>query len=50
MNFEFEILEWIQNNLRVGVLDQFFSKFTVMGEWGLLWIIFAIFLILNKKT
>lgn len=50
MNFEFEILEWIQNNLRIGVLDHFFSKFTVMGEWGLLWIIFAIFLILNKKT
>ncbi len=47
--FERPILDWIQNNLRCGFLDWFFTWFTKLGNGGYLWIAAGIILLFFKK-
>lgn len=43
------ILLWIQDNLRNPVFDVVFTAITRLGEKGLIWIAFTLFLLLFKK-
>lgn len=49
-SFDETILMWIQENLRNGVTDKFFSVITYVGEKGIFWILLAIVLIFIPKT
>ena len=40
-NVEGEVLLWIQNGLRCGLLDGWFAFYTKLGDAGLLWIILS---------
>ncbi len=44
------ILLFIQNNLRIGVLDFFFRAMSFLGDGGTIWIITAVILLLFNKT
>lgn len=46
---ELHILDWIQN-LRTPLLDQFFSVYTTIGNFGEIWIVLILILFINKKT
>ncbi len=48
-NIDFEILNFIQNNLSCGFMDFISPKITFLGDKGLIWIIIALFLISRKK-
>ncbi len=45
-----QILLWIQEYLRVPVLNIFFSNFTKLGDAGMIWIILGVALLVSKKT
>lgn len=45
---DFQILDWIQANLRCGWLDWLMPKITFLGEAGLIWIILAVIFLLWK--
>lgn len=45
---ELAILNWIQGNLRCGLLDAFFPVFTTLCNHGELWIALSIVLLLRK--
>ena len=45
-----QILLWIQEYLRVPVLDAFFTRFTLLGDLGMIWIVLGIILLVPKKT
>lgn len=45
-----QILLWIQEYLRFPVLTEFFTKFTRLGDFGLIWIILGLLLLISKKT
>lgn len=45
-----QILLWIQENLRFPVLTAFFTRFTLLGDLGMIWIIIGIALLMSKKT
>lgn len=47
--FEWEILYFIQNNLRSSFFDAFFSKITLLGELAICWFAWAIVLLFFKK-
>lgn len=47
--YEWDILYFIQNNLRTSFLDVFLSKITLIGELALCWFIWAIVLLFFKK-
>ena len=47
---ELAILDWIQSNLRTPFLDKAVAIFTQMCDNGEIWIIFAVILMLWKKT
>ncbi len=49
MNFDWSILYWIQDVLRCPALDFFFSKITVLGNSGIIWICVGIIMICTKK-
>ncbi len=44
------ILIWIENNIRIDVLNPIIKAFTSLGNMGLIWIIVAIILLCNKST
>lgn len=48
--WELPILEWIQANLHTPFLDRFFSIITHLGDSGWFWIVFALVLLIFKKT
>lgn len=47
---ELEILKWIQAVFSNEFLDQFFITFSSFGDWGQIWIVLIIILLINKKT
>ena len=49
MQFEFAILDWIQENIRCGFLDAVVPVFTKLGDKGIIWIVLSIVLICTKK-
>ena len=48
--FDETILMWIQENLRNGFTDKFFSVITYVGEKGIFWILVGIVLLFFPKT
>ena len=48
--WELNILDFIQENLRCGFLDWFFSTITRLADSGIFWILLAVTLLLFKKT
>lgn len=46
---DFSILDFIQNYMRNDLLDFFFSRITVLGNSGLIWVIIGLFLLFQKK-
>ena len=38
MNFDWTILQWIQENLRCAALDFLMTKITMLGNSGMIWI------------
>lgn len=45
-----QILLWIQEYLRTPILTAFFTKFTLLGDHGLIWIVLGLVLLIPKKT
>ncbi|MDO4178343.1 MAG: phosphatase PAP2 family protein [Phascolarctobacterium sp.] len=50
MEFEFVILNFIQENLRSGFMDEFMIYSTYLGEYGLFWILVSVALLLYNPT
>lgn len=50
MNFEFVILDFIQNNLRSDFGDIMMSLITRLGDAGIFWILMTVVLLLYPKT
>lgn len=50
MNFEFAILDFIQNHLRSDVGDMVMSSITRLGDAGIFWILMTAVLLLYPKT
>lgn len=50
MNFEFTVLDFIQNNIRNGVLDVIMPAISSLGNAGAIWIVSGIGCLINKKT
>ena len=48
--WEGEILLWLQNELRCGVLDVFFTFYTRLGDAGLVWIVLSLGMLCHPKT
>lgn len=48
--FDFAILDYIQENLRCAFLDWFMPFLSALGEAGIVWIVIAVALLLFKKT
>ncbi len=46
---EFQILDWIQNNLRCDFLDGFFKFVTALGDSGTIWIAAGLVLLFFKR-
>lgn len=49
MNFDWTILQWIQETLRCGALDFLMPKITLLGNGGMIWIAAALIMICTKK-
>ncbi|MDE7061759.1 MAG: phosphatase PAP2 family protein [Lachnospiraceae bacterium] len=50
MNFEFVILDFIQEHMRSPVGDALMKCFSMLGEAGILWIAMAVILLICPKT
>jgi undecaprenyl-diphosphatase len=48
-SIDFSILEFIRENLSCGFMDAVMKLFTYAGEWGAVWIVIAIGLLLTPK-
>lgn len=49
MNFDWTILQWIQENLRCAALDFLMPKITMLGNSGMIWIAIALVNALYQK-
>lgn len=49
MNFDWTILQWIQENLRCTALDFLMPKITMLGNSGMIWIAIALVMLCTKK-
>ncbi len=47
--FELEILKTIQNTVGCGFMDSLMTAFSFIGNWGLLWIVVAVLMLISKK-
>lgn len=47
---DFAILDWVQAQLRCGFLDTVVPWITMLGEFGAVWILLALVLLLRKDT
>lgn len=47
---DFCILDWVQAHLRCGFLDTVMPWITALGEYGALWILLTVVLLLRKDT
>lgn len=50
MNFEFVILDFIQEHMRSALGDVLMKFFSTLGEAGILWIVMAVVLLICPKT
>ena len=48
--FEIKILDFIQKVFKCGFMDEFMKIMSILGDKGLIWILIALVLIINKKT
>ena len=46
---DFAILDWIQEHLRCGFLDDFMPKFTMLGEFGVFFVAVALLLLIFRS-
>lgn len=49
MQVDWSILQWIQENMRCDFMDFLMPKITVLGDAGILWLIFCVILLCTKK-
>lgn len=49
-DLDFLILDWIQAHLRCGFLDVIAPAVTLLGEYGAIWILLALVLLVKKET
>ncbi len=49
-NFDADILLYVQEHIRNGVLDPFFKTITHLGDGGIFWIVLTLFFLCFKKT
>ena len=49
-NIDFQILDWIQANLRCPFFDFLMPKLSLLGEWGIIWLIIGIIMLFFRKT
>lgn len=47
---DFWILDWVQNHLRCGFLDTVMPWITALGEYGALWMLLTVVLLVRKDT
>lgn len=47
---DFAILDWIQENLRCGILDSVMKAITSLGDGGKIWVICTVVLLLIPRT
>lgn len=50
MNWEFQFLNWIQDHLRGGFMDNLMPLITKFGDGGVFWIIVTLLLFIPKRT
>ena len=50
MDFEFQILNYIQEHCRSGIMDVLMSIVSIMGKLSWMWVVLAIILLIIKKT
>lgn len=50
MDWEFQFLNWIQDHLRSGVMDNIMSFITKFGDGGIFWIVLTLLLFIPKRT
>lgn len=50
MDWEFQFLNWIQENLRSDLLDKIVPIITKFGDGGVFWIILSLLLFIPKRT
>lgn len=50
MDFEFQILNYIQEHFRSGFMDALMSVVSVMGKLSWIWVVLAVVLMIIKKT
>ena len=49
-NIDFQILDWIQANMRSPFFDWLMPKLSLLGEWGIVWIVIGMILLFFRKT
>ena len=49
-NIDFQILDWIQANMRSPFFDWMMPKLSLLGEWGIVWIVIGMILLFFRKT
>lgn len=49
-NIDFQILDWIQANLRCPFFDFLMPKLSFLGEWGLVWLVIGVVMLFFRKT
>lgn len=47
---DFTILDWLQTHLQCGLLDRVMPWITALGEFGAIWILLALVLLIRKDT
>ena len=50
MDWEFQILNWIQENLRGDLMDKIMPIITKFGDGGIFWIVLTLLLFIPKRT
>lgn len=50
MSLDGDILLFIQENLRNGILTPIFTAITTLGNSGIIWVIFSLLLLIPKRT
>lgn len=49
-NIDFQILDWIQANLRCPFFDFLMPKLSFLGEFGLVWLVISVIMLFFRKT
>ncbi len=47
---DFQILDWIQQNLRCPFMDFLMPKISMIGEFGIVWLVIGIIMLCFRKT